>query len=391
MLAMFIVGLILVASLAMLANAQNGSQDARSMEQKNSVFDAAEAGVEDGVNALDVSNTATGGSGTLANGYAFTYTITPNNTAGNKSVSDGINFVSIPPGYDLIVSTGTVASQRPTIAEAIVTSKAFTYSLNNVAVAASGNLTGNWNFKTGLEGSDGSKSGGLADANVYVNGTINASVGYIDGWAKSATGTNSLIGQAGAGSSINAPALALPTSTDFTNYVAQQKAIVGSGNGTTLIYTTTFPSTSVFNCPTSPVPNGGNGCVMYIDGSVMNTGSVPVFNGPWTVVVNGSYTSSGSGGIVFTDPIPTGAWKPSMFAVNGSADIGGNATAAALVWSKGDMTLHGNGNQYGAVLAGGNVNLLGGGSGGGFQYDKNLNGFQIALTGHYGITAYGEY
>src|SRR4029077_5696472 len=103
---------------------------------------------------------------------------------------------------------------RPTIAEAIVTSKAFNYTLNNVAVAAGGNLTGNWNHNIGLEGSDGSQSGGAADANVYVNGTINASVGFIDGWAKSATGTNSLIGQAGAGSATNAPSLALPTSTE---------------------------------------------------------------------------------------------------------------------------------------------------------------------------------
>jgi hypothetical protein len=389
---LFIVGLILVASLAMLSNAQYGSMSARSVEQKNSVFDAAEAGVEDGINALDVSTAATGGSSTLANGYAFSYSITPNLGVANKIKNDGINNVSIPPGYYLIVSTGTIATQRPTIAEAIVTSKGFNYTLNNVAIAAGGNLTGNWNGKIGLSGSDGSQSGGANDANVYVNGTINASVGFIDGWAKSATSTNSLIGQAAAGSMINAPALALPTSTDFTNFTAQERTLVGAGNGSTLIYTTSFPSTSTYTCSTSPVPNGGKGCVMFIDvASVSNTQSVPQFNGPWTVVVNGSYSSTGHGGINFQDPSPVGAWKPSMFAVNGSADIGGNATAAALIWSKSDLTLHGNGNEFGAVIAGGNVNVLGGGSGGGFQYDKNLNGYQIALSGHFGITAYGEY
>jgi len=391
-LALFIVALILIASLALLANAQYGSQDARSMEQKNAVFDAAEAGVEDAINALDGSSTATSGSSTLADGYAFSYTITSNPGPGTITPSDGINPISIPPGYALIVSTGTTANQRATIAEAIVTSKAFNYTLNNVAIAAGGNLTGNWNHNAGLAGSDGSQSGGAEDANVYVNGTINASVGFIDGWAKSATSTNSLLGQAGLGSAVNAPALALPTSTDFTNFAAKVRATVGSGNGSTLIYTTSFPGSSTFTCPTSPVANGGAGCAMFVDASsVSNTGSVPIFYGPWTVVVNGNYSSTNHGGIVFNDPSPAGAWKPSLFAVNGSAHIGGNGTAAALIWSKGDLALHGNGNEFGAVIAGGNVNLYGFVSSGGFQYDKNLDGYQLALTGHYGITAYGEY
>jgi hypothetical protein len=392
-LVLFVVALILVASLALMANAQYGSLNTQSMQQKNAVYNAAESGVEDGLNALDGSSTATGGSGSLANGYSFNYTITSNVTGAlPKNASDGVNSISIPPGFALIVSTGSIGNQRPTVAEAIVRTSGFNYTLNNVAIAASGNLTGNWNHNIGLAGSDGSQSGGADDANVYVNGTINASVGFIDGWAKSATGTNSLIGQAGVGSATNAPALALPTSTDFTNFVAQQRAAVGSGNGSTMIDTSAFPSTTTYSCPTSPVPNGGAGCVMFIDvASVSNTQSVPVFNGPWTVVVNGSYSSTGHGGVVFNDPSPAGAWKSSLFAVNGTADIGGNATAAALIWTKADLTLHGNGNEFGAVIAGGNVNLLGGGSGGGFQYDKNLNGYQISLSGHYAITAYGEY
>src|ERR1022692_2303986 len=97
-LALFIVALILIASLALLANAQYGSQDARSMEQKNAVFDAAEAGVEDAINALDGSSTATSGSSTLADGYAFSYTITSNPGPGTITPSDGINPVLVPPG-----------------------------------------------------------------------------------------------------------------------------------------------------------------------------------------------------------------------------------------------------------------------------------------------------
>jgi hypothetical protein len=80
MLVMFIVGLMFVGCLALYASAQFGSQDTHSMEQKNSVFDAAEAGLEDGVNALDVASSATGGSGTLTNGDSFNYTITTNAT-----------------------------------------------------------------------------------------------------------------------------------------------------------------------------------------------------------------------------------------------------------------------------------------------------------------------
>lgn len=391
-LAMFIVGLMFIGCLAIYANAQFGTQNARSIEQKNSVFDSAEAGIEDGVNALDVSNTATGGSGTLANGDAFSYTINANPSGGAATnVSDGINTISLPSGYALIVSTGTIATQRPTITEAIVKPGGFNYSMNNVAVEVAGDLTGNWNGKIGLSGSDGSQSGGADDANIYANGTISASVGFDDGWAKSA-GANSLVETAGAGSVANAPAVSMPTSSDLAKYVAQEKALVGSGNGTTLLYTTTFPSTSTYTCPISPIPNGGKGCAMFIDTpSVSNTQSNPTFNGQWTVVVNGSYSSTGHGGIAFQDPSPAGAWKPSLFLINGSADIGGNASASALLWALGDVTLHGNGNLYGAVITEGNVNVLGGGSGGGFQYDKNLSGYSLAIPGHYTITAYGEY
>ena len=385
-LALFVLGLVLLGTLTLLSNSIYGSTDTRNIEQKSSVFDAAEAGIEDGLAAVDALPTATGGSGTIANGYAFAYTITTNLTIANKIQSDGINNVTIPPGYALIVSTGTVNGQRPTIAEAIVKCKCSTYTVNNVAIAANGNLTGNWNGKIGIAGSDGSESGGANDANIYVNGTINTAVGFIDGWAKSATGTNSLIGQAAAGSSINAPALQMPTSNDFSNFVSQEKALVGAGNGSTLIYRTTFPGTQTFTCPAGA--NGGKGCVMFIDAaSVSNTGSKPEFDGAWTVVVNGSYSSTGQGGISFDDT----STPASLFAINGSGDIGGNATAAALLWTKTDVTLHGNGNTYGALLAGGNVNLLGGGANGGFQFDKNLNGFNIPIAGHYGITAFGEY
>lgn len=150
MLAMFIVGLMFVGALALYANAQFGTQDARGTEQKNSVFDSAEAGIEDGINALDVSNSATGGAGTLTNGDSFNYTITSNTTASAKNVSDGINIISLPVGYALIVSTGTVNTQRPTIAEAIVKGGGFNYNLNNVAVETGGNVTGNWNHNIGL-------------------------------------------------------------------------------------------------------------------------------------------------------------------------------------------------------------------------------------------------
>src|ERR1700719_4325658 len=115
-LALFVLGLVLVGTLTLLSNSIYGSTDTRNIEQKSSVFDASEAGLEDGLAALDASPTATGGSGTIANGYAYTYTISTNITAGAKNYSDGINNVSVPAGYSLIVSTGTVNGQRPTIA-----------------------------------------------------------------------------------------------------------------------------------------------------------------------------------------------------------------------------------------------------------------------------------
>jgi hypothetical protein len=108
------------------------------------------------------------------------------------------------------------------------------------------------------------------------------------------------------------------------------------------------------------------------------------FTGRVLLVINGDYSSTGSSGITFQ-----GGTK-SLFVVNGNADIGGNGTAAALIWAKGDTTLHGNGFQLGALVSGGNVNFAGGGSTGGFKYDPSLNNFSITIPGHIVVMTYGE-
>ena len=380
-LVLFATLLLLVIGLAMLSVAQYSSVNAMNVERKQDSFDAAEAGLNTAIDQLDLSSgfSSSGTSGTLSDGYTYTYTVVNNLVGGTKPGTDSVTggTITIPASRAIIVSVGQGPNgERPTTVEAVAKDTGAAVQFPNYAIDANLDVQGSWNSKAGIAES----AKGANDANVHANHNITASVGFLQGTATASGATDSLNSNP---SGENTPQVPIPTA-QMGPFVSYEKSIAQAG-GLYALYVNpavgqTVPST--YACP-SDAPSG---CVVFYDGSLSMSGSQTIqFTGLVTFVVNGDYRATGNSQISFQNG------TKSLFVVNGNADDGGNGTMYALIWGKGDVTLHGNGMQQGAVVAGGNVYFKGGGASGGFQYDKSLANMGFNIPGHIVISAYGEY
>jgi len=373
--------LIMVLALGMLAVSQGNSLSTMNVERKQDSFDAAEAGLNTAIDQLDgaAAFSATNTTGTLSNNYTYTYTIV-NNLAGGQAVpsTDPVTgqTITVPANRALIISVGQGPNgERATTVESIVKQTGTQFNFPNDAIDAGLDIAGSWNFKSGIKGS----SPGAYDANIHANHNITAGVGFLQGNA-SASGTVDSLNSGPYGT--NTPQRTLPTS-QMSAFVAYWKTQSQGDSKYNEYYTAGSPLPKEYDCPSDAPPSG---CVVFYDGPLTMSGSQTItFTGTVTFIVNGNYTASGQSQISFQ------SGTKSLFAVNGNADDGGLGTMYALIWSKGDTTLHGNGWQQGAVVAGGNAYLKGGGSSGGFVYDAALNNFSVNIPGHIVISAYGEY
>lgn len=376
--ALLVIVILLLVGLAMLANAQNVAGNARNTEVKTLTWDAAEAGLNAAMDKLDVAIASTGaGNGTLTNKYTFAYTITPNfssvtGKAGNDSSGAAM---TIPPGMGYVQSTGlSPDGLRNAVVEAIIQPTGINQQFPNDAIDAGGDIQGNWNHKIGITECHPGKS----DANVHANGNITAGVGFYQGTATASGSTDSLNGSPGG---INTPQVSLPTAT-LSSFVADAKTIAQAG-GTSLYVPSSGSLPSTFACPLS-APSYG--CIVFYDAALHISGQQSFsYTGHVVVVINGDYQSTGNSGFTLQ------SGQQSVFVVNGNADLGGNSDTGALYWTKGDTTLHGNGNIFGAIVTGGNLNVLGGGSGGGFACDPNALGLTLKFPGKVVIKSYAEY
>lgn len=378
---LFIILLLLVVGLAMLAVSQYGSSDTRNLETKQASFNAAEAGINQGIYSLDTSLVFSSyGSGSLTNNYTFHYTVTnnmlnPNNPLPTFDPVTG-GQVQVPGGHALIVSWGQgPKGERQTIIEAIVKDKQQTVTFPNDAIDAGLDIEGNWNHKIGVAGS----SPGANDATIHANHNVTATIGFLQG-TSTASGTVDTLNSGPGG--INAPQVVLPTN-QLPAFVAAEMAIAKYGGAYAVYIPASGSLPSTFSCP-SGAPS--TGCTIFFDGPLSISGnSTFAFTGKVVLVINGNFSATGNSALRFQ------SGSRSLFMVNGNADIGGNGSVGALVWVKGDTTLHGNGNYTGAIVTGGNAIFNGGGSSGGFLYDKSLQGFTVNVPGHIVITAFGEY
>ncbi len=383
--ALFVIVILLLVGLVMLANAQNVADNARNTEVKTLTWDAAEAGLNSAMDQLDgpppfaaLGSTASQLTAVkLQNGYSYTFAITPN-FVGNLPIN-GTDItggtIIIPAGMGYVQSTGkSPDGLRSSVVEAVVDPTFLNNQFSNDAMDTGGDIQGNWNHKIGItECNEGKK-----DANVHANGNITATVGFDQGTATASGSTDSLNNSPGG---INTPQVKLPTA-QLGLFVADAKTIAQSG-GTNLYVPSGGSLPSSYTCPpTAP----SYGCIVYYDGSLSIAG-LQDFNyfGHLLVIINGNYKSTGNSGFTLQ------SGQQSVFIVNGNADMGGNSDTGALYWVKGDTTLHGNGQTFGAIVTGGNGIFAGGGSGGGFTCDPNALGIKLDLPGKVVMKAYAEY
>jgi Tfp pilus assembly protein PilX len=381
MLTLFITSLLLVIGLAMLGVSQYSAVAAQNVERKQDSFNAAEAGLNTAIDKLDgsLSYNATNTSGTLSNNYTYQYTVV-NNLSGGGGVpaTDPVTGqpITVPAARAFLYSKGQGPNgERATTVEAIVKQTGSQFQFPNDAIDAGLDIAGNWNYKSGIK----SSSPGADDANIHANHNVTVDLGYLQGTSTASGATNSLNNSPTA---VNTPQKTLPTA-QMPTFVAAEKSIAKAGGPYALYIPAGGTVPSTYTCPDGAPATG---CVVFLDGPLTISGHQEItFTGTVTFVVNGNYSATGQSQISFQ------AGTKSLFAVNGNADDGGLGTMYALIWSKGDTILHGNGWQTGAVVAGGNAYLYGGGSNGGFIYDQALSNFSINLPGHIVVSAYGEY
>ncbi|HKW44112.1 MAG TPA: hypothetical protein VJN22_00560 [Candidatus Eremiobacteraceae bacterium] len=367
-----------VIAMLLLQSADNASVSTYSIEDKNAVFDAAEAGLNAALDDLDVSLlTSANRTSTLPNGYTFTYKIYPNFT--NLSallMTDPINSAGqlyLPIGGAIIDSTGSDPSgTRSTTVEAAVSVDTTQLTYPHLAVAAGLDIQGSYDPLSITD------PGGSNGAAVHANGNITASVsGGIQGPATASGSVNTL-----PSGTTNAQTIPLPTVSQFDYMIASDKSQAQLFGGPTNVYVSGGSSLS----PTYICSGLGVllGCMLFYDGPLDLSTSGVTFSGPWTMVVNGDLDASGSGYIVF-------GTNPDLLVVNGNAHFAGSSYVKGYVQVKGSTTIGGSGLFTGAIMSLGSLTFAGGSGSGGIAYDPSVIPPPHLLTGLVKIVTYAEY
>jgi hypothetical protein len=367
-----------VIAMLLLQSANNAGQSTYTIQDKNAVFDAAEAGLNAALDDLDVSLlTGATRTSTLPNGYTFTYTIYPNFLSSiTKLINDpitGSGQIELPIGGAIIDSTGyDPTGQRTSTVEAAVTVDTTQLTYPQLAVAAGLDIQGSYDP---LAITDPSGGNGAA---VHANGNITASVGGgVQGPATASGVVNSL--PPGTTGSATVP---LPTVSQFDFMVASDKSQAQTFGGPTNVYVPAGGSLA----PTYVCSGIGTllGCLLFYDGPLDLSTQGVTFDGPWTMVVNGDLNASGPSFIAF-------GTKPNMLIVNGNAHFSGSAYVDGYVQVKGSTDLGGDGLFDGAIMSLGAMTFSGGGESGGIVYDPSVIPPPHLLTGLVKILTYAEY
>jgi hypothetical protein len=371
------VALLATVSVLLFTSVQFGATSTHAMEEKNGTLDAAEAGLNAALDALDISLAATSGnSETLPNGYRYTYTIYPNFAGSNPtSITDPLGSggqVSVPAFGAVIVSTGTGPDgERPSTVEAAVSVTSSPLVYPHDAVVAGMDIQGSYNAAAGVTDQAGKNSAGFA-----ANGNITSSIsGPFQGSAQAGGTTNTL-----PPGTTNASQIALPTVSQFDYLVANYKNQaqlypvnnVYQAGGTQL--------SSSYTCP---VLNATSPCVLFYDGPLNLSANRVALTGYWTMVVNGDYVESGGAVLTFKS-------APSLLIVNGNAELSASSLTAYLQ-AKGDTTISGNASFTGAVMTLGSITMTGGGGNAGFVYDQSVIPPNQSAGGMVKVITYAEY
>jgi hypothetical protein len=369
------VALLATVSVLLFTSVQFGATSTRAMEEKNGTLDAAEAGLNAALDALDISLAATAGqSERLPNGYSYSYTIYPNFAGSNPtSITDplsGSGQVSVPAFGAVIVSTGTGPDgERPSTVEAAVSVTSSPLVYLHDAVVAGMDIQGSYN--AGVTDKSGTNSADFA-----ANGNITSSIsGPFQGSAQAGGTTNTL-----PPGTINASQVALPTVSQFDYLVANYKNQAQLYPGDNVYQASGTQLSSSYACP---VTNATSPCVLFYDGALNLSSSQVALTGPWTMVVNGDYVESGGAVLTFKS-------APSVLIVNGNAELSASSLTAYLQ-AKGDTTISGNASFTGAILTLGGITMTGGGGNAAFVYDSSVIPPNQSAGGMVKVITYAEY
>ena len=384
-LAMVLLFVALLATIAtlLLSSAQYAASGTRAMEQKNGTLDAAEAGLNAALDALDLSLAALTSRGArLPNGYHYSYKIYPNFT-GLQSlfITDpitGNGHIALPAIGAVIVSTGTGPNgERPTTVEAAVTADITQLTYPHDAIVTGLSIQGSY-------GDAVTDSTGMKAAIVHANGNITARVsGGVQGSTEASGSTNSL-----RPGTTHAAQVPLPTVSQFDYMVASYKNQASVFNGPTNVYVPAggrlAPSyTCGASGPISAITSLITGCLLFYDGPLDLTTEHITLTGPWTMVVNGKYQQSGPASLMFVG-------HPALLVVNGNAYLRGSGALTAYLEVKGSTELGGDTAFTGAHMSLGSLSFKGGGIGK-FVYDPSVIPPLRVMTGLVKIETYAEY
>jgi Tfp pilus assembly protein PilX len=415
--ALFIMGILLVVAALLLENVKSVASNTRVLEQRNKAYDAAEAGLDSTLDYFDRDPFATSGCpGGSLSGDSFSCNIDKNNFYGSNSetVSDPINpgnTDTVPAGQALIDAKATSLFGKTVYLEAVVSAPTFTDQFPTGAINAGGNVTGGGHMPVYADSTDSVPN----DANVKANGNVTSFTTIVQGNTY-AVGIDSQVGADGTTHSGSSP-ITLPNSTyvsNFTSYTYNQAFNNGTVVSPASMTGTKTLSGNVYIGSSSGTSGSGNldlsngtftfnGGIVFVDGYLCLSGNASVTVTGNTIIVvrnqfaqagnSSSYNvTTGSRGVL---AVLGGDSAPSCSAANGNYafnDSGNGTENLGLVWTpNGSTRLAGNGNLTGAIDAGVNAVLSGGGSGGTFTYNHNLFPPNASAPVNARIVTYGEF
>jgi len=414
--ALFVLGILVIVAALLLENVRFIAQDTQVLEQRNKGYDAGEAGIDTALDYLDRNPTLVSGcpSGSIgANSFFCAINLNNFYSATAQTTTDPINpsnTDTVPAGDALISAHATsVFSGKTVYLEALISAPVFTTLFPHGAINAGHDVTGGGHMPVYADTTDSVPN----DASVHADNNVSSFTTTVQG-STYAVGTDSQLGADGTTHSGASP-VTLPGSSfvsSFTSYTYDQAFNHGTVVApATMTGTRSFSGNVYIGSGTSGSGNldltSGtftfNGGIIFVDGYLCLSGHASIVNNGNTIIVvrsqfsqagnSSSYNvASGTHGtlaILGTDS------APSCSAANGNyaANVSGNGSEdLGIVWTpNGSVQLGGNGNLIGAIDAGTNVVLSGGGSGGTFRYDHTLFPPANTTPQNAKILSYGEF
>jgi Tfp pilus assembly protein PilX len=287
-LALVVAVVILAVVLAVLVEAENASFSAAGVRQKAGAVDAAEAGLNAAINALDIDKTATPGpcptpNGSL-NGLTFTCEIAANqlNSIAAAAVADpgaaAGTTVNVPAGSAYVYGAVT-GGARPTYVEAVV-ARATPLPFPGAGISAQANVFYAYDTTVHVAGNVHANGGiywNLAGSRPLVPPVVGATQGYRVNQLPATFGMN-----------VGGPQFVLPAPVQMRQF--QYNALQLAQAGTTMT-----SGQVLLQCVGNNLTGGCSGNI-YVPGDLVISSGI-AFVGGGTVYVGGNVTINGIGGL----------------------------------------------------------------------------------------------